>query len=158
MSKLVTILVNGSNIDNIRGLKTTNVDSNKITLMWQPIEGVEGYLIQPILKTNYPLLEPIRTKESQATITNLIPGVLYVFKVSAYLKNYVGRPATTSVTTHGDPLPLVPNISILKDDKMIKLHWKAPIINGSSKGITYGVYYGNTIEELRESKLFINIL
>lgn len=63
-----------SNIDRLSGLQTTSIGVDFITLKWNPIKGVDGYDVQPVLPQPYPKLQSIRTTEPSVRLDNLVPG------------------------------------------------------------------------------------
>lgn len=75
-------------------------------------------------------------------------GVNINIKVSGYVKNYVGRPASISSVLPGEGLPEVPTQSV--DNKLLLLQWSPPV-DYKENNITYGIYYGTTMIELNES-------
>lgn len=62
------------NIDVLTGLHTTSIGPDFISLSWNAIKGVNGYLVQPVLPQPYPKLASIRTTAPQINLTNLVPG------------------------------------------------------------------------------------
>lgn len=140
-----------SNIDRLSGLQTTNIGPDFVTLKWNAIKGVDGYIIQPVLPQPYPKIAPIRTVETTAKLNNLVPGAHITVKVSAYVKNYYGRVSSIYVVLPGIALPEVPHISLFHDGSSTHLIWAKPNITGL-QNLTYGIYYGTTLEELYESE------
>uniref|UniRef100_W4VRP1 Sortilin-related receptor n=1 Tax=Corethrella appendiculata TaxID=1370023 RepID=W4VRP1_9DIPT len=136
-----------SNIDAISKIETVNQTANSIVLRWKEIKNAEGYVIQPILPHPYPNIEPIRVKEPTVTLKNMIPGTQYVIKISAYIKNYIGRHQTELLEFGGDPLPEVPNVQVTREYNSINLHWNEPKIPNVSN-LEYGIYYGTNMDEL----------
>lgn len=150
-SKLVRLSFdNSSDMDRLSGLHVTHIGPDYIQVEWNEIKGVDGYLIQTILPQPYPKLEPQRTKDMKFRVQNLVQGVNINIKVAGFKKNYFGRPASISSILPGTPLPEVPNISVKNNsDDEPELSWSTP--NGIAvKNITYGIYYGTTIDELYE--------
>jgi hypothetical protein len=150
-SKLSRLTLDNTNdIDSITGLKVKSFSSETIVLEWNPIIKADGYIIQPILPQPYPKIEPISVKNvSTATIHKIAPGGHYVIKVSAFVKKYTGRPSTVEITTMGEPLPMIPLQGVYHDVNFIRLRWNGVNKNFGSP-VTYGVYYGTTLEELYE--------
>lgn len=141
-----------SNIDRLSGLQTTNIGHDFIILKWNAIKAVDGYIVQPVLPQPYPKLPVIRTTEPTAQLNNLVPGAHINIKVSAYVKNYFGRVSSISVVLPGLPLPEVPQTSLFHDGTSTRLKWHKP--NTTLQNLTYGIYYGTTLEELYESNFF----
>lgn len=55
-----------------------------------------------------------------------------------------------AVVLKGEPLPEIQQQSIFHDNVEIRLRWNAPMV--TIPNITYGVYYGTTLDELFDSK------
>lgn len=72
-------------------------------------------------------------------------------QVSAFKKELYGRVASLSVWLKGEPLPEIQHQSIFHDNDEIRLRWNAPQVPIAN--ITYGVYYGVTLDELFESNI-----
>lgn len=136
-----------SNMDSLHGL-AVDIKNSFIELSWLPVKGAEGYVIQPSLQQPYPNMQPLRSNNTKIEIRNMVAGVQYTIRVSAFVKNYVGRPQTIQVTLPGEPLPEVPHITIQNTYDQINLKWETPKTN--FENITYGVYYGTSLEELFE--------
>lgn len=149
-SKLVRLSFdNSSDMDRLSGLHVTHIGSDFIQVEWSEIKGVDGYLVQTILPQSYPKLESQRTKETKYRVENLVQGVNINIKVSGFKKNYFGRPSSISSILPGTPLPEVANVTLNNASEEPELQWAQP--NGiATKNITYGIYYGTTIEELSE--------
>lgn len=146
-SKLVQLKFDGtSNIDAITGVRIVTQNQNSVTLTWQTIKIAEGYIIQPILPQPYPRIEPIRVKAPPATISNLVSGAQYVFKVSAFVKKFIGHSQNIFTTIPGPPLPEVSNLLVVHNKDQIMVKWDKP--NTTFPYLTYGVYYGTTSNEL----------
>jgi sortilin-related receptor len=150
-SKLVQLKFDGtSNIDAISDLVVAAVSTTgELTLSWTKAANAEGYIIQPILPQPYPRVEPIRVKAPPTKLKNLVPGVQYVFKVSAFVGSYIGRHDTIIFQMPAKPLPEVSNIAVTYDNQKNEVHinWKKITISDLGK-ITYGIYYGQKMDEL----------
>lgn len=142
-----------SNIDFLQQLTVTDVKNNTITLKWQEVKSAEGYIIQPVLPQPYPKIKPLKTNKTEIEIKNMVADVLYTFKVSAYVKSYIGRPQSVKITLKGDPLPAVPNVRLFHESESVSLAWDEP--NTNLKNLTYGVYYGTSLDELFEKSRII---
>jgi sortilin-related receptor len=146
-SKLIQLTFDGtSNIDQIVGLKLTDMDENSMTLSWDQIKKAEGYIIQLVLPHPYPKIEPIRTKNTQVKVSNLVNGAQYVARVSAFVKNYTGRSQSLILKRNGVPLPEVAGIETKREGDNIRISWKSASTPGHK--VTYGVYYGTNLEDL----------
>lgn len=138
-----------SNVDRLTGLFVKQISDSSITIGWTAIKKVEGYIIQPSYPYPYPKLESIRTKDTEHTLQGLVKGININIKVSGYVKNYIGRPASiSSVLPGSDGLPEITDQSILTGT--LKLRWTPPA-NYKAENITYGIYYGVTMADLIES-------
>lgn len=139
-----------SNVDRLSGLHVTHIGDESIRIEWSSIKKVEGYIIQPSYPYPYPKLEAIRTKETNYQLERLVKGININIKVSGYVKNYVGRPASISSVLPGSGgLPEVPGQTV--STSTLLLRWSPPA-NYKATNITYGIYYGTTMSELNESK------
>ena len=154
-SSVVTLTFDGaSNIDNIKGLevvadKSTN---SSITLLWQQVPDVDGYIIMPKSPAPYPNLNhSVLNKNTDTyTVTGLAPGVLYTFEVSARRKNYFGKPATVSGATKGIPLPSVSQLLgelVKAQGTTVKLSWESPKDSRKTKW-QYAVHYAINMQDL----------
>jgi hypothetical protein len=139
------------NIDYLKGLKIVSNTPDGVVLSWNAIVAADGYLVQPILPQSYPKVESITTKNSTVVLRNLVPGVQYSVKVLAFAKNYYGRPSTTVFIRDGESLPIVDGASVYQDENEVKFRWTA-VSTKLEEPITYGVYYGTSLDELFESK------
>lgn len=83
-----------------------------------------------------------------------IGNFLSKFQVSAYSKGLYGRVASLSVVLKGEPLPEIQRQSEFHDKQEIRIRWSAPQV--AIPNITYGVYYGTTLDELFESMYRLN--
>lgn len=139
-----------SNVDRLTGLHVTHIGDDSIRIEWTPIKNVEGYVIQHSYPYPYPKLESIRTKETNYQLEKLVKGININIKVSGYVKNYVGRPASISSVLPGSGgLPEVPGQSVSQSTLLLRWSQAAEL---KDKNVTYGIYYGTTMAELNESK------
>lgn len=107
--------------------------------------------MQPVLPAPYPKLPTIQTIDTTTRLSNLVPGAHYTVKVSAYQKSYYGRQSSIYVVLAGKALPEVLKPSLYHDDVSTRLRWSKP--ETDMKNLTYGVYFGTTLDEMYESKL-----
>lgn len=147
-SKLVRLSFDdASDMDRLPGLHVTHMGYDYIQVAWSSIRGVEGYVVQVILPENYPKTPIVRTNETKFRAEKLVHGVNFSIKVSGYIKNYVGRPATISSQMPGPTLPEVP-VTRKKTGSAFTLQWNP--VTFQNKNVTFGVYYGRTMDELLE--------
>lgn len=134
-------------MDRLTGLHVTHIGPDYIQVEWNQIKGVDGYSIQTMLPQTYPKLKPSQTQETKFRVSNLVQGVNINIKVSGYKKNFFGRPASISSVLPGNPLPEISSMNITEINDVPELTWSEP--KGITfKNITYGIYYGVTIDEL----------
>lgn len=154
-SKLVRLSIDtASDMERLTGLHVTQMGYDHIEVAWSQIRGVDGYIVQVILPENYPKIPIVRTNETKFKAEKLVHGVNFSIKVSGYTKNYVGRPASVSSQMPGPTLPEVPGMSLKgPGSAMNGIQWKPVTFQG--KNVTYGVYYGRTMDELLEGKCSI---
>lgn len=136
-----------SDMDRLTGLHVTLIGPDYIQVEWNEIKGVDGYSIQTTLPQKYPKLKPSQTQETKFRVSNLVHGVNINIKVSGYKKNFFGRPASISSVLPGDPLPEVALSQINDTNDIPELTWDEPK-GVTFKNITYGIYYGTTLDEL----------
>lgn len=150
-SNMVQLKFDGtSNIAKIDKIQEVNKTKKSVTLEWKPVDGADGYMIQPILPQSYPLLNTIWVKNSTVTLDNMVPGTQYLIKVAAYVKQYVGRHETTVIQFGGEPLPAI-NIRLKEQTQEYSLlEWDEP--QGGFGKLTYGIYYGTNMDQLFEGK------
>lgn len=71
------------------------------------------------------------------------------------MKSIYGKPDTIAATGQGSALPEVPDVILDKESEtdIVVLHWNKPkLVQKVSEDIIYGVYYGTSVDELRESE------
>lgn len=146
-SKLVRLTFDDASMDRLTGLHVTHMGYDYIQVAWSPIRGVDGYVVQVILPETYPRTSTVRTNETRYRAEKLVHGVNFSIKVSGYVKNYVGRPASISSQMPGPTLPEVP-ATLKKNGSTFTLQWSPVVFHG--KNVTYGIYYGQTMNELLE--------
>lgn len=147
-SKLVRLsLDDATDMDRLTGLHVTHMGYDYIQVAWSPIRGVEGYVVQVVLPETYPKTPIVRTNETKYRAEKLVHGVNFSIKVSGYMKNYVGRPASISSQMPGPTLPVVA-VTLKRSGNTFTLQWNPVTFQG--KNVTYGVYYGQTMDELLE--------
>lgn len=138
-----------ANIDAISNLHIVTQKENTITVTWTKIKQAEGYIIQQILPQPYPRIESFKITDTNIKLENLVPGVQYVLKVSAYVKQYIGRPQTLIFTLKSDPLPEIKNVEVIKVGDTIKVSWDKAT-HSKHINLVYGIYYGTNSDELSE--------
>lgn len=160
-SQLVKLLFDDAfNIDDLKNLHVVSASANNITIAWEAIQVAEGYIVYHVLPQPYPRIEPIRTNATTLTLV-MAPGVRNDIKVSAYVKSIFGKPDTIAATGQGSPLPEVPEVILDKESEtdIVQLHWNRPKVTvKGGEEITYGVYYGTSIDELVESEYLKGIV
>lgn len=149
-SNMVQLKFDGtSNIAKIDKIQEVNKTKKSVTLEWKPVDGAEGYMVQPILPQSYPLLNTIWVKNSSVTLDNMVPGTQYLIKVAAYVKQYVGRHETTVIQFGGEPLPAI-NLRLKEQTQDYSLlEWDEP--HGNYGKLVYGIYYGTNMDQLFEA-------
>lgn len=149
-SKLVRLTFDSaSDLDRLSGLHVTLIGPDYIQVQWDEIKGVDGYSIQTMLPQKYPKLKPQHTQDTKFRVENLVQGVNINIKVSGYKKNFFGRPASISSMLPGNALPEVQQLTIIDNAGIPQLKWKPPT-GYAVKNITYGIYYGISIDEFYE--------
>lgn len=131
-----------------------SANANNISISWDAIPVAEGYVVYHLLPQPYPKIEPRKTNSTSVTLT-IVPGVRNDIKVAAYAKEIIGKPDTVAATGQGAALPEVPEVILDKESEtdIVQLHWNRPKIAQKIQGdITYGVYYGTSIDELVDRK------
>lgn len=152
-SRLVRLKLTDMFINHLSGLHVTHIGPNSIQIEWDEIEGIDGYSIQTILPQNYPKIAPNQTTQTKYQVENLVQGVNINIKVSGYKDNFFGRPASISSFLPGTPLPEVMQLKINETDNGADISWMAPIAI-ATKNLTYGIYYGTTMEQMYEKVRF----
>lgn len=155
-SKMLRLTFDSVNLDNLQGVRVEKQTIEYVTLVWDPVPKAEGYIIQPVLPQFYPRIDPQKTNGTTITIHNLVPGTQYIFKVSAYKNDYHGRTTNIPVdrSNYGSPLPTIPIAgNFMNDNGSITLRWIAPKTSNYNS-LTYGVYYGVSLDDLFNCKLF----
>lgn len=149
-SKLVRLTFDNSlDMDRLTGLHVTHIGPDYIQVEWNEIKGVDGYFIQTLLPQKYPKLPPNRTTETKFRVQNLVQGVNINIKVSGYKNNFFGRPSSISSILPGTSLPEIPKVSVKEENDNVVVSWAIP--NAIAiKNLTYGIYYGITLEKLYE--------
>jgi len=88
-------------VGGIENLRVTAVGNDSVSLVWDKVQGVEGYYINPKGKASYAVLQTRIAQENNVTVTHLAPGAQYTFQVSGYRKGFVGRAAQAIAKTKG---------------------------------------------------------
>lgn len=70
--------------------------------------------------------------------------------MSAFIKNLFGRVSSIAIVLKGVPLPEIRHQRLTHETNDVEVHWDAP--STEIFNITYGIYYGTTMDELYESK------
>lgn len=148
-SRLERLWLDELYIKHLSGLHVTHIGADSIQIEWDEIPSVDGYSIQTILPQNYPKIPPNQTKQTKFLVANLVQGVNINIKVSGHKGNFYGRPASISSFLPGTPLPEVMKLSVNETDDSADIRWMAPNAI-ATKNLTYGIYYGITIEQLYE--------
>lgn len=149
-SKLVRLTFDkASDMDRLSGLRIVRMDKNHVELEWAIIKDVDGYIIQVVLPQNYSRLPSFRTAQTKYIVEHLPKGVELTIKVGGYKKNYVGRMASVTTRLNGAPLPEV-KAEIEKKGNDYTIKWEPVDMPGVE--VLYGVYCGQTLDELLDSK------
>lgn len=158
-SNVATLTFDGSaNIDDIEDLRVSDITNNSVTLSWRKIKDADGYNVSPRGPTPYPGMPTLTTQDNSLIVKNLAPGTKYIFEVNASKKNYVGRPASTTATTKGTPLPSIVNLEahlVKSHGTTVKLTWDPP---KSSRKIKwqYAIHYALNMQEFFKGTFFFH--
>ncbi|XP_039293247.1 sortilin-related receptor-like [Nilaparvata lugens] len=138
----------------VSGLHATYVGETAVSLAWDRIPQVEGYIVRALVGVPYPQKPVNRTKDAEITLSNLAPRVEYTFEVSAYKMLYEGTPASVLVTTRGYELPTVRNLQVELVNgggsvNLVNLSWDRVVSESYMEPFwDYGVYYGLDLKSL----------
>lgn len=81
-SKVKSIIFDAeSDLGPVTNLQVVSNTENNITLKWQYVKPVDGFMVTITVQQPYPFMLPRLTKLQNVTITNLAPGTYYTFKV-----------------------------------------------------------------------------
>jgi hypothetical protein len=150
-SKMIQLTFDGtSNIDTVSNLRLHNQTENSFTIVWDEIQKCDGYIVQLVLHHPYPRIEPVKVSKPIATL-NVVNGAQYVARVSAYVKNYVGRPQSLVIRRTGEALPEISGITTKLEGDNVRITWDKPSFKNYDK-FTYGIFYGTSLEELFDCK------
>lgn len=151
-SKMVRLTFDAtSNIDTVSNLRLLHQDDSTFSIGWDEVVKCDGYIVQLVLHHPYPRIEPLKVKFPNATIYKGVNGAQYVARVSAYVKNYVGRPQSLVVKRTGEPLPEISGIVPKLEGDHVRISWTKPSYQKIDK-FSYGIYYGTSLEELFDCK------
>lgn len=148
-SKLVRLKLTDMDINHLSGLHVTHIGANFIQIEWDEIKGVDGYSIQTILPQNYPKIPPNHTTQTKFMVEHLVQGVNINIKVCGFKGKFHGRPASISSMLPGTALPEVMKLTVTDVNGVAEVKWNAPNAI-ATKNLTYGIYYGITLEQLYE--------
>lgn len=141
--------------------KVASQSGDSVTLVWKASSASDGpveYEIMVQAPLHYPAFQPYRTVNTTITIPNLSPGLVVLFRIRAWHKNFPGPLKTVSSKINGKPLPKVTGLRavVLGDSQSsVELKWDA-VNDSRSENWKYGIYYGLTMNELLEKPRLIS--
>ncbi|XP_068235638.1 sortilin-related receptor-like [Palaemon carinicauda] len=135
--------------------KVESVNSSAATLKWDPVEGVESYVISHSRPENKYLLGEVSTNttDTHITVTNLAPSLKYMFKVRAAKNNLLGPANPIAITTSGSALTPVKGLhrEVMKDTATtVKLTWDEPAYDLKVHW-EYRIVWGKSDSELKHN-------
>ncbi|XP_045625309.2 sortilin-related receptor isoform X2 [Procambarus clarkii] len=135
---------------------TVSSTTTSASLTWDPVPGVDGYIISHSRPENEYLSGKItnKTSDTRIEISDLAPGKHYVFEVRAYKGQLLGPEKTMEVITQGQPLVAVESLQavVMKDvGTTVKLSWSEPPYKTKKIPWTYRIVWGKTANDLKHS-------
>ncbi|XP_071524036.1 sortilin-related receptor-like isoform X2 [Panulirus ornatus] len=145
-----------TSIDSPVQVNITNCTSHSVSLTWDPLLGVDGYLVSHSRPENEYQLGRItvNTTASHIEISDLAPGKEYVFEVQAYKNQLIGPVSRIEVKTKGHPLQPVQSLqAVLMEDVQttVNLTWSEPPYKMEKIAWTYRIVWGKSHNELMHS-------
>ncbi|XP_045536958.1 sortilin-related receptor-like [Papilio machaon] len=131
-------------VDDLKNITVTRLPNNSVSVKWDKIRSVDGYLVSIQLPLLYSRLQPIRTKENNVTLKNLPPGVKVFIHVMAYKGSMIGEPVTEVIITEGERDEMLNMTAILLKEKRtaVLLTWSPPLADRyKGKELQYQVIY-----------------
>ncbi|CAL4120398.1 unnamed protein product, partial [Meganyctiphanes norvegica] len=131
------------------------MDESSVTLTWDPVDKVDGYLLSYIRKEKNIFITGKRTKDikkTTVTVDNLAPGVTYIFDVQSYMDDLRGPPNTLEVTMKGTRVPAPPNFKATNKNftTTVNLTWDPPLYK-EKRHWSYSVMWGKSTNELKQT-------
>lgn len=125
----------------VTGLKVTEITVTSVSLLWDEIPGVTGYLVYraPAASDQYTYLASSAT--AAYTDTKAASGTSYRYKVCAYIHKDIYR-GSFSPEVSTSTLPASPVLKYKAGDQKIRLSWSK--ISGAS---SYKLYMGDGVGE-----------
>lgn len=144
-------------VGNIEGLNVHPLTETSVTLDWKPAPAKFGAVTYDVEcqppqppQFHYPSYTPWKTTNTSITITNLSPGIIFLFRVRARHNDFPGPYDSIHVKLPGKRLPKVTGLKYLiagDSSSTVRLTWD-PVQDSRSKDWVYGIYYGLTVNDL----------
>lgn len=145
-------------VDEVKDLKVEETTNNSVTLSWRKVNNAEGYIVMTRPPVPYPSLPANTTLKNSITLTPLAPGIKYIFEVSAFKKDFIGKNMMITANTNGNPLPSIANLYphlVKSQGTTVKLTWDPPK-NPPKFKWHYAIHYATKYSQLFKGFLFYN--
>lgn len=144
-----------SHVDYKVKVKVDNRTSSTVTLSWDAVKGVDGYIISHDRPENKYLTGNVttNTSESSTQVLGLAPGLTYTFWVRSYEGRNLGPETTVRVITRGNKLLPVESLQVVvtKEGTTAKLSWTEPPYKTQKVSWTYRIIWGKSANDLKHS-------
>ncbi|XP_061377044.1 sortilin-related receptor-like isoform X3 [Danaus plexippus] len=136
-------------VDDIVNASMSRLAPTSVSVTWNRLRGIEGYLVDVRLPSQYAKRPVIRTKENSVNITNLPTGVKVYIDIKAYKDNVMGNPFTIPFVTEGVEDETLNVTAVLLKEKRtsVELSWSPPVSDRyKNKKLEYEVHYNNVMQ------------
>nr|XP_049700522.1 sortilin-related receptor isoform X1 [Helicoverpa armigera] len=156
-SQVMNITFDPANdVDDLVNASMTTLNASAVRLEWHQIRNVDGYIVRMRLPPEYAIREPVTTKATNITLTNLPPGVLTYIDIKAYKNNVFGDPFTIPLRTAGTKDETLNFTAILSKEKKtsVQVVWGPPAGDRyKNKELEYEVHYTNMIHRTNPGEM-----
>uniref|UniRef100_S4NNK6 Sortilin-related receptor n=3 Tax=Pararge aegeria TaxID=116150 RepID=S4NNK6_9NEOP len=134
----------GGDVDDIVNASMSRLSPTSVSLKWNKLRGVEGYLVETRLPRQYPQPPVINTTDNRVIVRSLPKNVQIYIDIKAYKNGIIGQPFTIPIVTEGiseEPIHL--NAEHVKENRSsVRLSWSTPSVDqNKDKELQYEVHY-----------------
>lgn len=149
------VLFHITTVDSELKVEVKNKTSSSVTLAWNTVKGVDGYIVCRDRPENVYLMGNVtaNTSESSMQVKGLAPEMTYTFWVRPYEGNIFGPETTVRITTLGKKLLPVESLqaAVTKEGTTVKLSWTEPPYKSQKVSWKYRIVWGKSANDLKHS-------